>query len=100
MARITAKRDEVESGLMSIGQDPRGYELKANGESIGRVFANRTDMWERNYSGWKITLYESDKIEKRQTYSPKGNRDGWPMTDEGLEQAKKVALDLVKKIYG
>lgn len=100
MTRITAKREARESGLAGIVQDPRGYDLKVDGEVVGRVYAKRVEMWKRDFSGWVITLYATDKFPERRTYNPKANKDGWPMTDEGLEQAKNVALDLVKKIYG
>lgn len=100
MARITAKREARETGLVGVAQGPRGYDLRVDGENVGQVYPYRNDMWARNYDGWKIQLFESDKVEKRVIYNPKGNKNGWPFTDEGLEQAKNVALDLVKKIYG
>lgn len=100
MMRITAKREDYLPGLASIGQGPRGYDLRVDGEVVGQVAARKKGMWDHDYTGWIIVLYQTEKVEKRLTYTPKGNKDGWPLTDEGLATAKQIALDLVKKIYG
>ena len=96
MARVTAKREARQSGLIGIGQGPRGYCININGEEVATIFAQRKGF-EFEWIGWKILLFASQKTERR-ILVPKGQL-AWPMTDEGLEQAKKAALDLVKKIY-
>lgn len=49
--RITWKKEPNETGLASIGQSPRGYDLRINGEHVGSVRPNRIGF-ERRWVGW------------------------------------------------
>lgn len=96
MTRITARRHARETGLAAIGQGPRGYDICMDGQEVASVYAKRKG-WEFEWVGWRILIHGDDKIERR-ILKPKG-QPGWPMTDEGLEQAKQMALEIVKELY-
>ena len=98
MTKITARRVPKESGLAGVAQGPRGFTIYVNCEPVASVFAQKKG-WEFSWTGWKVNIFKSEKVETRRLLRPGGQPEGWPLTDEGLEEAKKVALDLVKEYY-
>lgn len=94
MAKVTAKRVAVETGLSGVCQGPRGYYLKVNGEVVGEIIAQREDIWSRNYTGWKFVFYKSNLLTLEKRVSSKTL---FPLTDEGLEHCRIAALTILKK---
>lgn len=48
--RITWKKEPKETGLRSVSQSPRGYDLRVDGERVGAVRANKVG-WQQ-WNGW------------------------------------------------
>ncbi len=91
--RVTAKKHERETGLAGIGASPRGYYIKVNGKEIATIYAGGNKQWEHDWNCWKVQFFGDKFTGLKRFISAKT----WPLTDEGLQDARQEILTFVKR---
>jgi hypothetical protein len=87
--RLTWRKEPNEEGLSSIGQRPRGYELRCQGERLGGVYplTNRSDRY--NICGY----YCAGRWDEKGV--PHINTASQPV--QTTDEAKKILMDHFRK---
>lgn len=85
--RLAWRKEPNEQGLARIGQGPRGYELRINGKRVADVSAVRNGF-KYEYIGWMWSCASNDELGIAWKNTSAEQRKPYPMTDEGMEQAK------------
>lgn len=85
--RITWRKEPSEQGLARIGQGPRGYQLCINGKCIADISPVRNGF-QPEYIGWMWSCASNDELGIVWKNTSAEKRKPYPMTDDGMEQAK------------
>ena len=85
--RITWRKEANEQGLARIGQGPRGYELRINGNRVADISPVRNGF-KLEYIGWMWSCASNDELGIAWKNTSAEKRKPYPMTDDGMEQAK------------